>query len=207
MGGNASSQCDIPALGEGLAYTQVVCGDVHSLLLRSDGTAVSCGRNHEDQCNIPTLVEGKTYIQAGWRWQHMMVLQAYYEDFEMCVRQISGDVLCRMKVGIQERISRIQQWLAKEIAKKINMRSEDFDVVFGPVDEVDPMYQGKRVTSILRQEPSALVCSVFPKARKAVCGHRLLRDALHCDGPLRTFARVLPTPLSPQTNPQAGLLH
>ena len=42
-------------------------GDNHTVLLRSDGTAVACGDNREDQCLIPRLPDGLsyTYCSAG----------------------------------------------------------------------------------------------------------------------------------------------
>ena len=61
----SNGQCDIPMLDEGLTYTQVAAGVLHSLLLRSDGTVVACGSNSKGQCNIPALDEGITYTQVA----------------------------------------------------------------------------------------------------------------------------------------------
>ena len=46
-GNNAYEQCNIPALDEGLMYSDVFAGFRHTVLLRSDGTVVACGRNGE----------------------------------------------------------------------------------------------------------------------------------------------------------------
>ena len=51
-------QCNLPALDEGLTYTQVVARDSHTLLLRSDGTAVTGGDKEGGQCNVHVAIGG-----------------------------------------------------------------------------------------------------------------------------------------------------
>ena len=46
----------------------------HSVLLRSDGTAVTCGDNRYGQCNIPRLPEGVTYTQVDTGMYHTAYL-------------------------------------------------------------------------------------------------------------------------------------
>ena len=46
----------------------------HSVLVRSDGTAVACGHNSLGQCNIPDLVEGVTYTQVDTGQNHTVLL-------------------------------------------------------------------------------------------------------------------------------------
>ena len=46
----------------------------HSVLLRSDGTAVACGDNRLGQCNIPDLVEGVTYTHVDTGTDHTVLL-------------------------------------------------------------------------------------------------------------------------------------
>ena len=43
IGDNKHEQCNIPALDEGVAYTQGSAGGGHTVLLRSDGSAVAAG--------------------------------------------------------------------------------------------------------------------------------------------------------------------
>jgi hypothetical protein len=43
----------IPPLDEGMSYTQVSAGCVHTVLLRSDGSVVTFGGNDVEQCDIP----------------------------------------------------------------------------------------------------------------------------------------------------------
>jgi alpha-tubulin suppressor-like RCC1 family protein len=41
-------------------------GELHSVLLRSDGYVVALGQNVSGQCDIPDLDEGISYTQAGF---------------------------------------------------------------------------------------------------------------------------------------------
>ena len=66
---------DIPPLEEGMCYTQVSAGAAHSVLLRSDGSAVACGRNGERQC-IPPLEEGVCYTQVSAGGGHSVLLRS-----------------------------------------------------------------------------------------------------------------------------------
>ena len=62
-GSNDLGACSVPALSEGVVYTQVAAGDNYTVLLKSDGTAVACGDNMDGQCDIPALPGGVTYVQ------------------------------------------------------------------------------------------------------------------------------------------------
>ena len=48
-----------------MCYTQVSAGRRHSVLLRSDGSAVACGGNDLRQCNIPPLEKEVCYTQIS----------------------------------------------------------------------------------------------------------------------------------------------
>ena len=61
IGENQHGQCCIPALDEGMAYSQVSAGG-HTLLLRSDGSAVAIGCNNFGQRNISLSEPGICYI-------------------------------------------------------------------------------------------------------------------------------------------------
>jgi alpha-tubulin suppressor-like RCC1 family protein len=74
-GENPEGQCDIPALAEGQTYTQAAAGFAHTVLLRSDGTAVACGNNDYGQCNIPALAEGLAYTHAAAGYTHTVLLR------------------------------------------------------------------------------------------------------------------------------------
>merc|ERR1712032_348198 len=69
-GGNHHGQCDIPPLEDGVEYSQVSAGHLHTVLLRSDGLAVAGGLNSRGQCDIPnlhTLQETLKYSSATLR--------------------------------------------------------------------------------------------------------------------------------------------
>ena len=48
----------------GLRYTQVSAGYGHTVLLRSDGEAVACGRNGDGQRDIPALPSELARLRA-----------------------------------------------------------------------------------------------------------------------------------------------
>ena len=51
-------------------------GGRHTVLLRSDGSAVACGSNDEGQCIIPLLDEGLFYTQVSAGRQHTVLLRS-----------------------------------------------------------------------------------------------------------------------------------
>jgi alpha-tubulin suppressor-like RCC1 family protein len=63
FGWNEIGECNIPDLPEGVKYWQVSAGALHTLLLRSDGQVVACGK--ATLCNIPELPEGIKYVQVA----------------------------------------------------------------------------------------------------------------------------------------------
>merc|ERR1712232_146307 len=72
MGG----QCNIPELPDQLSYTHVAAGDCHTVLLRSDGSAVACGCNDNGQCNIPALDEQVSYTEVVAGLNHTVFLRS-----------------------------------------------------------------------------------------------------------------------------------
>ncbi|CAK0804897.1 unnamed protein product [Prorocentrum cordatum] len=59
-----------------VADVQVAAGDSHTILLRSDGTAVSCGRNQAGQRDIPVLGDGMRYTQVSAGLLHTVLLRS-----------------------------------------------------------------------------------------------------------------------------------
>ena len=57
-------------------YTQVSAGFAHTVLLRSDGSAVAIRSNGDGQCNIPTLDEGSTYTHIAAGGAHTLLLRS-----------------------------------------------------------------------------------------------------------------------------------
>ena len=52
-----NERVQIPELPRGMSYIQAAAAGQHTVLLRSDGTAVACGNNMRGQCNIPDNLE------------------------------------------------------------------------------------------------------------------------------------------------------
>eukprot|EP00435_Cladocopium_sp_Y103_P071294 s132_g37.t1 len=75
-GTNLFGECSIPALEEGLSYTQASAGRGHTALLRSDGHVVVCGSNSHGQCNVPALKEGISYTQVSAGEFHTVFLRS-----------------------------------------------------------------------------------------------------------------------------------
>ena len=67
---------EIPALPKGLTYTQAAAGHWHTVLLRSDGTAIACGRNLEGECEIPILEDGMFYNSVVAGHDHTVLLKS-----------------------------------------------------------------------------------------------------------------------------------
>ncbi|CAK0800714.1 unnamed protein product [Prorocentrum cordatum] len=54
----------------------VAAGGSHTVLLRSDGTAVAFGANLYDQCNVPALDGGLSYTQVAAGYLHTVLLRS-----------------------------------------------------------------------------------------------------------------------------------
>jgi len=76
FGWNTHGQCNIPALDEGRTYTQVAAGWYHTVLLRSDGTAIACGQKVGGLCNIPSPADGVTYTQVAAGANYSILLKS-----------------------------------------------------------------------------------------------------------------------------------
>ncbi|CAK0816528.1 unnamed protein product, partial [Prorocentrum cordatum] len=68
--------CAVPALDGGLSYTQVAAGGAHTVLLRSDGTAVAFGSNDRGQCAVPALDGGLSYTQVAAGGAHTVLIRS-----------------------------------------------------------------------------------------------------------------------------------
>ena len=63
-------------LDQGISYTQVCASVHHTVLLRSDGSAVACGNNLHGHCDIPPLDEGMSYAQVSAAEDHTVLLRS-----------------------------------------------------------------------------------------------------------------------------------
>ena len=55
---------------------QVPAGGFHTVLLKSDGSAVTCGYNGAGQCDIPVLTDGLIYTQVAAGTLHTVLLRS-----------------------------------------------------------------------------------------------------------------------------------
>jgi VCBS repeat-containing protein len=76
IGYNVAGQTNIPALPPGVFYTHVDGGTLHTVLVRSDGTAVAVGANSYGQTDIPALPPGVFYTQASAGDEHTVLLRS-----------------------------------------------------------------------------------------------------------------------------------
>merc|ERR1712032_1234129 len=66
---------DVPRLEDGVFYSQVSAGSLHTVLLRTDGQAVACGVNDFGQCDVPPLEDGVAYSQVSAGTNHTVLLR------------------------------------------------------------------------------------------------------------------------------------
>ncbi|CAK0904261.1 unnamed protein product [Prorocentrum cordatum] len=64
------------ALLRGLPCAHVVAVTYHSILLRSDGTAMACGCAYDGQCCFPRAIEDLTYTQVAAVTHHTVLLRS-----------------------------------------------------------------------------------------------------------------------------------
>ncbi|CAK0887597.1 unnamed protein product, partial [Prorocentrum cordatum] len=67
--------CDLCEDWAGI-FRMLAAGEIHTVLLRSDGTAVARGGNHSGQCDLPALPAGLTYSQVAAGWPHTVLLRS-----------------------------------------------------------------------------------------------------------------------------------
>lgn len=63
--GRHIGDADIPPLEKDISYTQVSAGGFHTVPLRTDGSAVACGRNIDGECSVQPLCDGMSYTQVS----------------------------------------------------------------------------------------------------------------------------------------------
>ena len=71
-----ADQCKIPPLEPGVTYTQVAAGHYHTVLLKSNGTAIAFGEGRIGCLRIPELEEGVSYTQVAAGLYHTVLLRS-----------------------------------------------------------------------------------------------------------------------------------
>ena len=131
-GCNWDGQCRIPSLPEGVIHTQISAGNAQTVLLRSDDTAIGCGRR--------LLVQGLRDLPAcmkAWLAEPNFVVQLSIEKgddtIEATCRNMIGDELASWTVpdktrGVKRTIEEVLE--LGGCAPAPNRRSRRLGVVF-----------------------------------------------------------------------------
>jgi len=75
-GDNANGQTSVLALPAGVMYTAVAAGHLHSLALRSNGTAVAWGNNGSGRTDVPALPAGIMYTAVACGFYHSLAVRS-----------------------------------------------------------------------------------------------------------------------------------
>ena len=67
----------------------------HTVLIRSDGSAVACGDDDNGQCSLPELPEGLTYVQVAAGLRHTVLIRS---DGSAVACGRNDDGLCSLPV-------------------------------------------------------------------------------------------------------------
>eukprot|EP00435_Cladocopium_sp_Y103_P064186 s416_g25.t2 len=107
----------------------VSAGDCHTVLLRSDGSAVAIGENRHGQCDIPALNEGMAYAQVSAGRSHTVLLRS--DGSAVAIGQ-NGDGQCDIP-PLEEGITYTQ--ISAASRHTVLLRSDGFAVAAGETDE------------------------------------------------------------------------
>merc|ERR1712032_3192 len=134
------------ALEGDLTYTQVAAGENHTVLLRSDGTAVACGQNDSGQCDLPALEGDLTYKQAAAGSHHTkkIMLQSYFDGAALRLVMLNGEEVCQVRDVGTARLANIRVTLLSQFRGRASA-----------VDVVLP--GGALLSAVVSQEPLALL--------------------------------------------------
>lgn len=93
-------ECGTPELEVGTSYTQTSAGCFHTVLLRSDGEAPTCGANEYGQRDVPELEPGQTYAENGAMIMGQLLVDRVADHHTATVRYIAtGEALARWTIA------------------------------------------------------------------------------------------------------------
>ena len=95
--------CSIPGPIERISYTQVAAGGDHTVLLKSDGTAVAFGGNCHGECNIPALAAGVKYTSN--EGMSRTVLSLHFGNGYAAFCLLTGEEWLRIEVNAADSFS------------------------------------------------------------------------------------------------------
>eukprot|EP00438_Fugacium_kawagutii_P027414 Skav212003 [mRNA] locus=scaffold304:157332:157943:+ [translate_table: standard] len=102
---------------------------MHTVLLRSDGSAVACGWNDHGQCNLPRLEEGLSYTQVAAGRTHTVLLRS---DGRVVACGDNADGQCAVR-RLEEGLSYTH--IAAGDHHTVLLRSDGSAIAFGRVAE------------------------------------------------------------------------
>merc|ERR1712217_251705 len=151
-GGNGDGQCNIPPLPDGVTYTQAAAGNEHTVLLRSDGTAVASGFNVYGQCNIPPLPDGVCYIKAAPS-VNRTVLSLHLGSDQAAFYLLNGAEVCKIEVVATDNMVDIR----KRFMERMKVSHGRFHVMLST---------GESLNAVCSQHPSVSVGHFAPRKRR-----------------------------------------
>merc|ERR1712194_719284 len=104
----------------------------HTVLLRSDGTAVAFGDNEDGQCDLKALNEGLAYTTPSSPSCLLptLILQACFDGASLSLVTLSGEEFCRVSSASADNIGAIcSQALADRFAGTLGSEFARVDVV------------------------------------------------------------------------------
>jgi hypothetical protein len=112
-------------LEDGTTYIQVAAGDDHTVLLRSDGSAVACGHHGSGRCQIPPLGPGDLYVADmswGERGSRVVQLDFASEDDTLLLicSDLAGKEVLRLNAAGSDLCCETHKRIAREM--KINLQ-------------------------------------------------------------------------------------
>ncbi|CAK0902385.1 unnamed protein product [Prorocentrum cordatum] len=186
-GRNGYQQCDLPALGEGLAYVQVAAGGAHTVLLRSDGAAVACGSNQYQQRDLPALGEGLAYVQVAAGGVHTVLLRSDgaavacgINQYQQCDLPALGEGLAYVQVAAGGVHTVLLRSDGAAVACGINQYQQCDLPALGEGLAYVQVAAGGVHTVLLRSDGAAVACGINQYQQ---CDLPALGEGLQCDLP------------------------
>ena len=137
-------------LDEGIVYTQIAAGHFHTVLLRSDGSAVAVGDISKGQCNIPSPEPGVCYISdvTCGRDLALQLDFVHKDDAAMLIcSTLAGEEGFRLTVQGFDSAWEIQ----KRIARGLNVNLSNLQLV---------LPDGQLLAKVCRANPGVSVAEV-----------------------------------------------
>lgn len=169
FGRNLHGQCDLPPPNQGDAYMQLAGGSTHTLLLRTNGTVAACGNNLSGQCSEPSLRQSwkewfgfgpgpALYTTSLCGPLVSCVLQASYDGTTLCLRRLSGEVACQIKVLPETQLVELQTRILAD--RSICASNCNVSVVFPG---------GELLSQVISHTPTASVSPVCEARARLGC--------------------------------------